>query len=217
VPRKCQTTRDLLPYLLNLGVDLDEMQAKLLDRYADLVRERGKTLNLVSAADAERVMERHVADSLAGAPLIPAGTTAVVDIGTGAGFPGIPLAIAHPETRFVLVDRTRKRVAFLMHVAQVLGLSNAEAVWSPVEKVFSLPGMPDAFDVATVRAVADTGRALELARPLLAEGGIALLWQSPEQDRSEETPAGWTADWVPVESPDGIERGIRVCRMTADT
>ncbi len=204
-------TPDVLAALDASGISLGAEILASLVRYADLVSLRGKSLNLVSASDADRILERHVFDSLTALPLIDWEDRDIVDVGSGAGFPGIPLAITQPLARFVLVERTRKRVAFLMQAIRELGLSNTTAVWSDAETLARQHG---AFaDIVTIRAVASTNDALALAAPLLNTTGAALLWQTADQFERESTPTEWIVEWCAVPSLDSVERGIRLCRQ----
>src|SRR3979409_337267 len=90
---------------------LDAEQLKLRGRHVDLLLKWNKSINLTAITDPDEVVEKHVLDSLALAPVLPSGS--LLDVGTGAGFPGIPVAIARPELEVVLVDSVQKKVAFL--------------------------------------------------------------------------------------------------------
>src|SRR5437870_6832970 len=94
-----------------MGLKLDAEQLKLLGRHVDLLLKWNKSINLTAITDPAEVVEKHVIDSLALAPLVPKGS--LLDAGSGAGFPGIPLAIALPELEVTLVDSVQKKVAFL--------------------------------------------------------------------------------------------------------
>jgi len=109
----------------------------------------------------------HILDSLAARPLLR-GTT-VLDIGTGAGFPGLPLAIVEPDRRFVLLDSNNKKIQFVQHAAAVLGLANVEAVKARAEDY--APGYR--FDTVIARAVASLPQLLELAGHHVGEGGAS--------------------------------------------
>ena len=189
------------------GIVLSEGQQAALDRFAALVGDRGRRLNLVSSGDIGRLFDRHIFDSLTAVPLADWSGARVVDIGSGAGFPGIPLAIACPEARIVMADRTRKRVSFLQYVIEELALAHAEAVWRDAGDLTGVQA-----DIVTARAVARTHKVLAVADRLLTEGGTALLWQTARQWEQEPTPDGWSADWHRTLSRDNVQRGIRVVR-----
>ena len=149
-----------------------------LRSYVDLLRDRAVDLGLVASGDRERIQERHVDDSLQAAPLIRAGEN-VCDIGSGAGLPGIPLAIALPESRFVLVEPKRKAVAFLELVVDSLGLGNVEVVHRRVEDTDVVA------DVATTRAFGPVDRSWSAACGVLRPGGRLLYFAGASFDRSE--------------------------------
>lgn len=106
-----------------LGFEIEAAGASLLVRFAELVGVWAGRMNLVAAGSTDEILSRHVLDSLAPARLL-AGARRVADIGSGAGFPGIPLAISMPATCFELVESRRKRASFLRHVARSLPLAN---------------------------------------------------------------------------------------------
>jgi 16S rRNA (guanine527-N7)-methyltransferase len=152
-----------------IGLRLDREQIALLSRHVDLLLRWNKSINLTSITDPAEVVEKHVIDSLALAPLLPAGT--LLDAGTGAGFPGIPLRIARPDLEVVLVDSVQKKVAFLKSVIAELRLSGARAV------AVRLRGDPGAEHLprvhgAVARALAEPPVWLELAEPYVLPGGV---------------------------------------------
>lgn len=145
-------------------------------RYAALVREWAPRLDLVSPADLDRFEERHVEDSLRAAPLLdelPPGPC--VDVGSGAGLPGVPLAIARPERRWTLLEPRRRRAAFLEEVVRDLGL-DCEVVALTAEEAAKDPGLRARHVLATARAVAEPGAVRGMAEPLLAPGGVTLVF-----------------------------------------
>ena len=201
--------------LAAVGVALDAERIGRLQRFCELIETRGAVLNLVSNADRDRVFDRHLFDSIVGATVIDWSGRSVADVGSGAGLPGIPLAIALPATEFVLIERTRKRVAFMMKAVAELEVLNARPVWSDIHDFAASAGKP--VDVVTIRAVAETSVALGLAETLLGADGIAMLWQTDDQRSREELPGGWTETWHAVPSRDDVRRGIRVCtRLNSD-
>src|SRR6202171_1821304 len=109
-----------------MGIRLDPEQLKQLGRHVDLLLKWNKSVNLTAIVDPDEVVEKHVLDSLAVAPLVPQGS--LLDAGTGAGFPGIPIAIVKPQLEVVLVDSVQKKVAFLKNVLAELKLPKVRAM-----------------------------------------------------------------------------------------
>jgi 16S rRNA (guanine527-N7)-methyltransferase len=131
-------------------------------------------LNLVAGDDLDRFYERHVADSLRLLDLL--GDGPCVDVGSGAGLPGIPLAIAGPARRWHLLEPRRQRAAFLEEVVRELGLANVEVLPLRAEEAALDPGLRGAHQAATARALASPARAVGLLRPLVAPGGIVAVF-----------------------------------------
>ena len=129
--------------------------------------------NLIARGDIPHLRERHVADSLA---LLPWVTGRLADVGSGAGLPGIPLAIARPSTPVVLIERSTRKCAFLRHAVMELELPNVDVVTRDARH----RAEPSAFDTVTVRAVAPPLKAWNLVRHLVGLGGSVLL-QSRER------------------------------------
>jgi len=161
----------------------------------------GARMNLVGSTDSDAI-RRHVEDSLAAAAHLPP-EAAVVDLGSGAGFPGIPLAIARPDLRLTLVEIREKRVAFLRHVARELALS-IEIRPTSIET----PSGPD-FDFALLRAVARPERSLQLGLAWVNASGEVWIWSGPAAQLSG-------ADEIPLESGGRILR-IRAADLSRGT
>ncbi|HEX2294413.1 MAG TPA: RsmG family class I SAM-dependent methyltransferase [Actinomycetota bacterium] len=163
-----------------------------LAAYAALVRKWAPRLDLVSPGDLARFEERHIDDSLRAVSLLddlPAGPC--VDIGSGAGLPGIPLAIARPHRRWTLLEPRRRRAAFLDEAVRELDLV-CDVVAATAEQAARHPALAGVHVLATARAVAGPEAVRGLADPLLAAGGVALLFSG----RSAETPAD-AEEWAP--------------------
>jgi 16S rRNA (guanine527-N7)-methyltransferase len=149
-----------------MGISLDAGAVDRLEAFADLLKERGSSLGLVSKGDLPHVYGRHVLDSLRAAAAFTEGDSVAYDLGSGGGLPGVVLASALPRCRFVLVEPRTRRAGFLELVIERLGLNNAEVA---VARAEDLP--PERADVCTARALAPLPEAWRLARPLLRSGG----------------------------------------------
>ena len=148
-------------------LDLPEHLAPALRTLAELLREVAVPRGFVATSDADRVLERHVADSLRASAVMTPEDRLVADVGSGAGLPGLPLAIARPTTTYVLIEAKRARSAFIELAVDRLGLRNVDLRLSPVEAITEL----GSFDVVLTRAFAPLERAWEVAAPLLRRGG----------------------------------------------
>ncbi len=146
-----------------------------LEIYAGLLRRYAPKINLVSLADLDRLEERHIQDSLRLAPLVelaPAGPCA--DVGSGAGLPGIPLAIASPTRLWRLIEPRSKRAGFLELVVRELGLDNVEVVRATAQEASQR--WPGGHALATARALAGPAEALGLLVPLTTSGGTIAVF-----------------------------------------
>lgn len=163
--------------------DLSRRQLAQFDAYYAMLLEWNKRMNLTAVTEKEAVAAKHFADSLAARELLPQGA-AVADVGTGAGFPGIPLIIARPDLRLTLMDGLNKRVRFLQAVTEALGLP-ADCVHIRAEDAGQDPLYRERFDVATTRAVAALPVLIELTLPLLKVGGKSIAYKAdPAQELS---------------------------------
>ncbi len=160
----------------NMGIDLPESVFANMALYWERVIETNTTLNLTRIVKEEEACNMHFLDSLAplqcGFDMIGEGAT-VLDVGTGAGFPGVPIALARPDVSMTLIDARRKRVDFIAKA-----LSDIE----PAVRLLHCRAedMKDCFDVVLARAVASGSELVRLLLPLVKPGGIALLWKGPK-------------------------------------
>lgn len=177
--------RDLLKALAaDHGVTLTDDMTAQLDRYAQLLVEWNEKMNLTGITDPYGIVVRHFVDSLTAAPLIPAGA-AVIDVGTGAGFPAIPLAVARPDIHVTLLDSLQKRLTFLDTVCRELGLSCVR-VHARAEDGGRSAALRDHFDVAIARAVAALPTLCEYCLPFVRPGGLFVAMKGPESENEIE-------------------------------
>ena len=166
-----------------MGLRLDAAQLKLLGRHVDLMLKWNKSINLTAITDPDEVVEKHVLDSLAVVAVLPSGS--LLDAGTGAGFPGIPAAIARPDLEVVLVDSAQKKVAFLKNALAELRLPKVKAV------AVRLAGDPAGENLqrvhsAVARAFAAPKVWLALAEKYVLPAGVAICMLGPADEVPEE-------------------------------
>lgn len=168
-----------------LGVEITEAQAEAFQIYKTLLQDWNTRINLTAITEDSEIMIKHFADSLSILPLLrEKGGQTLVDVGTGAGFPGLPVAICCPEMSVTLVDSLEKRVRFLREVAEKLGLRNVKCVHARAEELGRTPEYRENFDFAVARAVASMPVLLEYCLPLVKVGGafIAMKGANAEEE-----------------------------------
>lgn len=180
-----------------MGVELDESQVEILWRYAEKLRERNRHVNLTSIDSPEGILTLHMLDSLSLVPHL-GDARRIIDVGTGGGFPGIPLAVACPGRDFTLIDGTQKKIRFVAESIEQLDIRNARAIAARAE---SYTGEKN-FDAVVVRAVGSLADVLHNAAKLVGEGGrlLAMKGRLPE-DEIRELPRGWSAEATPLRVP----------------
>ena len=169
------------------NITLDEVQRERFRRLTQLLLEWNEKLSLTSITEPERIAIEHYLDSVAPLAFNLIGEeTAVVDVGTGAGFPGLPLAIMCPKVSFTLIDATRKKVTYLQSVCSELGLTNIEVVWGRAEELAHQKAFREGFDVAVARAFGALDIVWECTIPFVKVGGIAIAYKGPKVDEELE-------------------------------
>jgi 16S rRNA (guanine527-N7)-methyltransferase len=162
--------------LAALGVSLDDAATAKLGDYLARLLAMNERMNLTAVTDPVEVWSRHGLDALSLVPLLAelGARASLVDIGSGGGVPGIPLAIARPDLRVTLVEATQKKAAFLDAVAKALGLTNV-TVQAERAELLARGALREAFDVATARAVGKIAMLAPLMAPFVKPGGRVLL------------------------------------------
>ena len=162
-----------------------------------------RRVNLTAVRDPQEMVTAHILDSLVARQFLEGKS--ILDVGTGPGFPGLPLAIAEPERRFTLLDSNNKKIMFVQHAAGLLGLDNVEAVKGRSEDY--APGQR--FDTVIARALAALPRLVEIAGHHVGEDGVfvALKGRYPAEELEELT-APWSHEIVQLVVP-GLDAGSR--------
>ncbi|MBU2678634.1 MAG: 16S rRNA (guanine(527)-N(7))-methyltransferase RsmG [Gammaproteobacteria bacterium] len=178
-----------------------------VEKFAVLLEELEKwsrRINLTAIRDRRDMISGHLLDSLVARPLLQGAT--VLDVGTGAGFPGLPLAIAEPARQFTLLDSNNKKVLFVQHAAGLLGLDNVTAVKGRGEDY--APG--HRFDTVIARALAALPRLLEIAGHHVGEDGVfvALKGRYPAKELEQLGNMPWSHAVTELDVP-GLKRGSR--------
>ena len=172
-------------------------------RLLDELERWNRKVNLTAIREREQMQVLHIADSLAARPLLEGRR--ILDVGTGPGFPGLPLAIVEPEREFTLLDTNNKKIRFVEHVVALLGLDNVIAVKARAEDY--APGQR--FDTVIARALASLPKLVDIAGHHVGEGGVfvALKGRYPTEEL-QEIPAPWSHEVIELDVP-GLEKGSR--------
>jgi 16S rRNA (guanine527-N7)-methyltransferase len=180
-----------------IGFDLGPSQLDTLWRYAHMLRERNAHVNLTSIVSWDGILTLHMLDSLSLVPHLGAAQR-ILDVGTGGGFPGIPLAVACPDRDFTLIDGTQKKIRFVAEGIQALDIRNARALAARAE---NFDGGRD-FDAVIVRAVGTLAEVLHNAGRLVGPHGrlLAMKGRAPD-DEVRDLPRGWHAEVTRLRVP----------------
>lgn len=198
-------------------------------RHFALVLEANETLNLTAIVEPAEAAAKHYCDSLAVTRAMEgfAGRGGeAVDVGAGAGFPGVPLALARPDWRWTLIEARGKKAEFLTRASEALGLANVRVCPGRSEDLARRPDFRDRFDLAVGRALAPLGAVAELLLPLVRPGGLAVAMKGPSESAPSAAPPAAVLDrlgaagpeWIECELPGGFgKRALAVFRKIALT
>ncbi len=194
---------DMRRALAALPGELPDAAAPSLTALIEALARWNQKVNLTAIRDPEEMVTHHVLDSLAVRPLLEGRL--ILDVGTGPGFPGLPLAIAEPDREFTLIDSNQKKIAFVEHATRMLGLGNVTAAKARGEDY--APG--HRFDTVIARALAALPRLLEIAGHHVGEDGVfvALKGRYPAEELAA-IPAPWSHEVKEIDVP-GLATGSR--------
>ncbi len=166
--------------LEDLNLSLTPRQFDQFETYYGELMDWNGRMNLTAVKDYEGVQVRHFLDSLTAAPYLREEAESLLDIGAGAGFPGVPLKIAFPRLRLMLVDSVGKKTEFLRHLVGELGLEDVEVHTGRAEDLASHATARESFDVVVTRGVAVMRVLMELTLPYCRTGGTVMTWKKGE-------------------------------------
>jgi 16S rRNA (guanine527-N7)-methyltransferase len=177
----------LLSGALKLGINLTYLQLEAFRQFTNLLLEWNERINLTRIVDPTEIVLKHYLDSLSIAQVLDAGLCkSMLDVGTGAGFPGIPLKIAYPNISIVLLDSVKKRLSFIDSVIKELRLTDVLTLHERAENLGQNKMYREKFDLVTSRAVAKLNVLAELCIPLCKPGGRFVSYKGPNHDDEVE-------------------------------
>lgn len=204
------------------GIDADP---EPFEKYSKLLLSANEVMNLTAITDPREVAIKHFADSIALLGTYDFKEKRVIDVGCGAGFPGLPLKLAEESIKLTLLDALQKRIAFLEDVCDSLSLSGVECIHARAEEQAAKADYRESFDIAVSRAVADLSMLAELTLPFVKEGGVFIAMKAQDCDEELKTAEnaikilGGTLE-ERIEYPlydTGITRCALIIRKTSET
>ena len=173
----------ILEELTAVGVSVDKAKAEQLLSYYELLVERNRVMNLTRITDFADAVQKHFADSLSIVRILDLNSVnSVLDVGTGGGFPGVPLKICFPHLTVTLLDSVRKKTSFVNDVIRELGLTGACALHSRAEDLAADGNYRGRFDVCVSRAVANLSTLSEYCMPFVKKNGVFIAYKSGESE-----------------------------------
>ena len=162
-----------------INIGLDETMAEQLIRYKEILLEYNKVMNLTAIVDDIEVITKHLIDSLIILKYVDLSNKKIIDVGTGAGFPGLPIKIANPSIIITLMDSTGKKINFLQEVINKLGLKDINLIWGRAEDFGTKKEYRETYDFCVSRAVANLCTLTEYCLPFVQVGGYFVSLKGP--------------------------------------
>lgn len=211
---------------LTLGINLDEVQLDQFRKYFEFLVEKNKVMNLTGITEKDEVIDKHFIDSIMLNQVFDlAGNLSVMDMGTGAGFPGVPLKVAFPNLSVTLMDSLNKRILFLDDVIELLGLTNVNTIHGRAEDYAKKGKLRECYDLCVSRAVANLASLSEYCIPYVKKGGYFISYKAGASDEeineaqnAIKTLGGKMEEVKKIMIPDtDIERTFVVIRKCLET
>ena len=172
---------DLKQLMYKLNIDCAEEKSETLERYMEEVLKWNEKINLTAITDREEFVQKHLVDSLLCAETVEfTASSSINDVGTGGGFPGVPLAVCYPEKEFVLMDSLAKRIRIVQQICDELGIKNVCTVHGRAEDLARLGEYRDSFDLCVSRAVANMRVLCEYCMPFVKDGGFFIAYKGAD-------------------------------------
>ncbi len=162
-----------------MGLTLDAFQARQFFRHMCEMRHWNRSINLTAITEPEDIAIRHFLDAIVGADRIP-DQSRLLDVGSGAGFPGLPLKVMRPRSHVTLIDSARKRVNFLRHTVRQLALDRVDVHHGRIEAFAAREGDVPHFNFIVSRALTGAAELTQMVMPLLRRGTTLLVWKGPD-------------------------------------
>ena len=166
-----------------LNIDYSSSKEKKLDLYMNRILEKNQYINLTAITNKDEFIQKHYIDSLLCAEFDEfKAAKNIIDVGTGARFPGIPLAIAFPDKEFVLIDSLNKRIKIIKELCDEMGIDNVTAIHGRAEEAARQKDMREKFDICVSRAVANMSTLTEYCLPFVKVGGWFIAYKGPDSE-----------------------------------
>jgi 16S rRNA (guanine527-N7)-methyltransferase len=193
-----------------LGISLQKKQVDQFLAYLNELKQWNRRINLTALTTNKEIIERHFLDSLMGVRAMkPYKEPSLMDIGTGAGFPGIPIKLYNPEIILTLVEPRHKKAAFLHHLCGILDLRGVSVIDERFEELYGRPEHLRAYQIVVTRAFIKPNLALEAADPFLAPNGRIVLYLGPSTAERWVSGPGWSHETLDYRLPfSGKKRSI---------
>jgi 16S rRNA (guanine527-N7)-methyltransferase len=202
--------------LLESGITPSDEQINAFMRYLSELKKWNKAYNLTGLKNDEDIIIKHFLDSLLYLKAMPDETTRVADIGTGAGFPGIPSKLIRPEIEMYLIEPSGKKAAFLRHIIWQLQLKKIEVIEKRIEGLTVNQALPFAVDIAVTRALFDVGEFIKKASPIVKPGGTLILNKGPKALEEIAKLKNISCELMPVGLPlSEMKRHLVIIRLNA--